>query len=286
MSSQHKAPLAAFFVVSIACIVVVVNALRSDALAGIFVRPTQAVIAGALLVPAPQDILSAEAKVVTKARTALSVARTVVDEPARVGAAEAHRHQAGHATAGSAEVGTKHVVGSAQQATASAPAAAAAPVTAAAPAAPALVPVKHTTPGQTTPGHTVRPPVFSVTHPIISSHLPEAPAAPVSGHTKGRDADQGRGDGRHGLVSGLHPHLGLTAPSAPAGSGIRSGHSYGVHSLGPIGFGPSSGHPSSTNSEFGHSWTGYGHTSSSGYGNYGHSSSSHSSSSNGWRNRH
>lgn len=77
MSSQHKAPLAAFLVISIACIVVVVNALRSDALSGIFVTPTQVVVAGARLVPQPQEILSTEAKVVSHAAAGLAIDRSV-----------------------------------------------------------------------------------------------------------------------------------------------------------------------------------------------------------------
>jgi hypothetical protein len=80
MSSQHKAPLAAFLVVSIACIVVVVNALRSDALSGIFANPSQAVIAAARLVPAPEDILSTEARVVSRASAGLAVTPKVAHE--------------------------------------------------------------------------------------------------------------------------------------------------------------------------------------------------------------
>ena len=80
MSSQHKAPLAAFFVVSIACIVVVVNALRSDALGGLFVRPTQVVVAGARLIPEPRDILATEAKVVARASAGIAAAPEVVDQ--------------------------------------------------------------------------------------------------------------------------------------------------------------------------------------------------------------
>lgn len=90
MSSQHKAPLAAFLVVSIACIVVVVNALRSDALSGLFASPTQAVVAGVRLVPQPQDILSAEAKIVVGATAGLKIVPDV---------AQAVVGTAGHAAA-------------------------------------------------------------------------------------------------------------------------------------------------------------------------------------------
>lgn len=57
MSSQHKAPLAAFLVVSIACIVVLVNAVRGDALTGLFEHPSQSIVSGARLVPQPVEPL-------------------------------------------------------------------------------------------------------------------------------------------------------------------------------------------------------------------------------------
>lgn len=51
MSSEHKAPLAAFLVVSIACVVVLINALRSDALSTLMAAAPLPVIAGELLLP-------------------------------------------------------------------------------------------------------------------------------------------------------------------------------------------------------------------------------------------
>ncbi|MFI2706294.1 hypothetical protein ACH5WX_02010, partial [Nocardioides sp. CER28] len=78
MSSQHKAPLAAFLVVSVACIVVVVNALRSDAVSDFLGRHSQAVVAGARLFPQPTDILSGEAHLVAGAKTGLTVTPDVV----------------------------------------------------------------------------------------------------------------------------------------------------------------------------------------------------------------
>lgn len=99
MSSQHKAPLAAFFVVSIACIVVVVNALRSDALSGLFVNPTQVVVASTRLIPKPQDILAAETAVISGARVGLAAAPHVVRhvvshaaDPAALDKPKQHRH--------------------------------------------------------------------------------------------------------------------------------------------------------------------------------------------------
>jgi len=283
MSSQHKAPLAAFFVVSIACIVVVVNALRSDAFTGIFVRPTQVVIAGARLVPAPQDILNAEAKVVTHARTALSVAHTVVDHPARAGAAPTRHHRAQHSTSGAAEPGRAH---GAAQAAASAPAAVAvAPVVPAAPVAPAapVVPVKHLTPHLTPSTGQVRPPAGTVTHPSLSAHLPEAPAPSTTGHGNGWRNDHGqiRLHLKHG--NGPQAHIGPAAQAKPsAASGVRSGSSYGAHySVGghySVGSQRSDGHASAGYGQSaGHSQSsgGYGH--SYGYGR--------SSGNNGWHGR-
>lgn len=51
MSSEHKAPFAAFLVVSIACVVVLANALRSDALGALQLAAPVPVIAGELLLP-------------------------------------------------------------------------------------------------------------------------------------------------------------------------------------------------------------------------------------------
>ena len=52
MSSQHKAPLAAFVVVTIACIVVLANALHSDALTAFLRHPAQSIVAGIRVAPA------------------------------------------------------------------------------------------------------------------------------------------------------------------------------------------------------------------------------------------
>lgn len=61
MTSEQRAPLAAFVVLLIASVVVLANALRTDAVSGLFVAPAQSVVAGAELAPAPQRVLSADA---------------------------------------------------------------------------------------------------------------------------------------------------------------------------------------------------------------------------------
>jgi hypothetical protein len=111
LSSQHKAPLAAFVIVSIACIVVVVNALRSDALSSFFANPTQVVVAGARLIPEPQDILAAEAAGVADATVGLAaaphVARHVVSRaagPAVLPKPQHRHHRASSMTASTSAV--------------------------------------------------------------------------------------------------------------------------------------------------------------------------------------
>lgn len=99
MSSQHKAPLAAFLLVALACMVVLVNALRSDALGSLFVAPAQSIVAGAELLPQPSFLLKAETTLVSKVEPpALGSANAAALTGAGVRASVAMpRHAAKHA---------------------------------------------------------------------------------------------------------------------------------------------------------------------------------------------
>jgi hypothetical protein len=155
MSSQHKAPLAAFVVVSIACLVVVVNALRSDALAGFFTSPTQAVVAGARLIQQPDRLLSTEAEIGSRATAGLAAApeaaQEVVPRAVRASSDRAPKHR--HTAAA--------VVGAAQ------------PV-AVAPVVPEASGSQHPTSSPGTQGHAPQVHAWAghQTHQTLPSHLP------------------------------------------------------------------------------------------------------------------
>jgi hypothetical protein len=179
VSSQHKGPLAAFVVVSLACVVVLVNALRSDAfISGIFTGPTQVVVAGARLVPAPHDVLAAEARVVTRAKVGLDAAPHVLD-PTSKGAD--HARSVGSPHHRSSRAG---IVGAVRRTERSALAAVPAPVAVPGPAA---VPVAAGAPAE---HHSAGHHRFPI--PAQAQAAPQPAAAPVLGATGGRAA------GRHG----------------------------------------------------------------------------------------
>jgi hypothetical protein len=216
VSSQHKAPLAAFLVVSIACIVVVVNALRSDALSGIFIRPTQAVVAGARLIPAPHDILSVEAEIVSRASGALSVTPSVVhrvvNEP--VGAKAPAPHRKARHTAAAADPVTATQGNAATQGTAAAQA-----------SAPVIAPSS----------------TGSVKHPAPSSHAPAvsspAPALSAPSHVASSGKGKGLGLGHSGVKHdhGRGAHTQQHGPAVRPGKSASSSLSFGNYSY---GFGP------------------------------------------------
>jgi hypothetical protein len=128
VSSQHKAPLAAFVVVSIACIVVVVNALHSDASAitGFLKHPTQALVSRLPMMAKQQAPTSSAPHAVVKAKAGLAAAPTVVEQVAGTadGASTKHRQKKRH-----------HAVAAGTQVLVPAPAA---PGTASAPTAPVI----------------------------------------------------------------------------------------------------------------------------------------------------
>jgi hypothetical protein len=94
VSSQHKAPLAAFAVLTIACIVVVVSTLRAEGVPGFLQRPGQTLVAGLHIQPSPRHVVEAPSQVAAGAKGELQAARTAVAEVATsVGQAPTTQHQ-------------------------------------------------------------------------------------------------------------------------------------------------------------------------------------------------
>ena len=204
MSSQHKAPLAAFVVVSIALIVVVANAVLHDgasALTAFFQQPTQSLVSRLPMVARPHAVAVHEARAVVKAKAGLEAAPTVVKKVVATaeGSSVAHRSkQRHHAAHAAAEVVTP---------------APAAPVAASAPAAtpPALV----TAPTQAgTRGHG---------HGYGHGY--------GHGHVEG--AQQWQGQGASPMSSG-YVQVGDQSDAAPsAGKGWTADHDDHSHRRGP-----------------------------------------------------
>lgn len=167
MSSQHKAPLAAFLVVCIACVVVLVNAVRGEALTGFLLRPTQAlVVSGARLAPEPAEVLDARADVVRSVVAAPKLVEHVVNGP----------------TPERADRQPKRARPARSAAAAAPPAVAAAPVVTTPPAVPTPVPGKSAT----LPGH------WFAQHPGRAEQ-----AGPERGHGHASQRDERPDSPRH-----------------------------------------------------------------------------------------
>lgn len=219
MSSQHKAPLAAFVVVSIACIVVVFNAVRSDAFSAFMERQTQALVKSLPMTPEPKHVAPARAAAEPEAApdAAPAPVRTVSSEESSASPA-AHQpkkpHRAGTGTAGTQVVGTASSAPAAASAPVAAapviatPVIAAAPVVAAAPSAPT-----HTGATQPWRGPSAQP------LKAPGSGGPAAAPAPSAGTgwTWKHEHEHGGRDQRAPQASSVRPGTVVTGSSPVAG---------------------------------------------------------------------
>jgi hypothetical protein len=186
MSSQHKAPLAAFVAVSVALVVVVISALHNDAsaLSRLVKHPGQALVLRLPMLP-KHVVASGEVHAAAKAKVELRETPKAVDEVVRTADAK----PAVHRSTKRAHAGRKGAAQVAVPAPASAVPTVATPVpVAAAPVVPAVP--DHASAAQQWQAHGSQP--FSTTHGQVG-HQSHAASSGAPGWSKPSHDDHGRG---------------------------------------------------------------------------------------------